>query len=341
MRTTATNRRLHVLLTAIREGTLVPRPEFQRRLVWSNKHKIAFLQTVLMEYPFPEVYIAAGELNPETGDATEMLVDGQQRLSTLHQYFVGSEELRLGDDVPRYAELPQEKKLRFLEYDVVIRDLGNLSIPDIKEVFKRINSTDYALNAMEVHNARFEGAFKKFGEEIADHEFFERHRIFSTTDIKRMQDLRLVLIIVITIMSTYFNRDDELESYLERYNDEFEQAEEIRTQLTSAFAFIEGCGFSPRNRVWKKADIFTLVVELQRAIYHNRLDLDPKNVGSGLSAFYDEVDRSQGASDDAFVADYYKAALQATNDRGSRITRGKIIAGLLGQMAQQRVLAGA
>ena len=340
MRTTATNRRLHVLLSAIREGSLVPRPEFQRRLVLSNKHKAAFLQTVLMEYPFPEVYVAAGELNAETGDATEMLVDGQQRLSTLHQYFVGSEELRLGDEVLPYAQLSQEKKLRFLEYDVVIRDLGNLSIPEIKEVFRRINSTDYALNAMEVHNARFEGAFKKFGEEIADHEFFERHRIFSTTDIKRMQDLRLVLIIVITIMSAYFNRDDELESYLERYNDEFEQAEDMRAQLTSVFAFVEACGFGPKSRAWKKADIFTLIVELQRATFHKHLELEQSNVGRELSSFYDAVDSSQGASEDADISDYYKAALQASNDRGSRIRRGNIIARILEGAGRQRTLAG-
>jgi hypothetical protein len=51
---------------------------------------------------------------------------GQQRISTLLQYFLGSDELKLGDEIQPYAELPQEKKLQFLEYDVVVRDLGNL-----------------------------------------------------------------------------------------------------------------------------------------------------------------------------------------------------------------------
>jgi uncharacterized protein with ParB-like and HNH nuclease domain len=171
MRTTATNRKLRLLLTAIRDKTLVPRPEFQRRLVWSNKHKVAFLETVLLEYPFPEIYVAAGDVNSDTGEGIEMLVDGQQRISTLLQYFMGSDELKLTDEIQPYVELPQEKKIRFLEYDVVVRDLGNLSIANIKEVFQRINSTDYALNAMEIHNARYEGAFKKFAEEIAAQDF--------------------------------------------------------------------------------------------------------------------------------------------------------------------------
>ena len=54
MKTSATNRKIRILLTAIRDGSLVPQPEFQRRLVWSNKHKRAFLKTVLEGLPFPE-----------------------------------------------------------------------------------------------------------------------------------------------------------------------------------------------------------------------------------------------------------------------------------------------
>ena len=61
MKTTVTSRTIRELLTAIRNETLYPRPEFQRNLVWSNKHKNAFIRTVLDGYPFPEIYIAAGE----------------------------------------------------------------------------------------------------------------------------------------------------------------------------------------------------------------------------------------------------------------------------------------
>ena len=81
MQASASNRRIRALLKDIRTGALVPNPEFQRRLVWSNKHKSAFIETVLFGYPFPEVYVAAGEVNPDTGEGTEMLVDGQQRLT--------------------------------------------------------------------------------------------------------------------------------------------------------------------------------------------------------------------------------------------------------------------
>jgi uncharacterized protein with ParB-like and HNH nuclease domain len=137
MKTSGTNRKLRILLTSIRNGSLIPRPEFQRRLVWSNKHKIEFIRTVLMELPFPEIYIAAGEVDPDSGEGTEMLVDGQQRMTTLYQYFTGSKDLTL-KDIRSYQELSNDEKMNFLEYEVVVRDLGKKSIEEIKEVFTRL-----------------------------------------------------------------------------------------------------------------------------------------------------------------------------------------------------------
>lgn len=341
MKTTATNRKIRTLLTGVRNQSLIPRPEFQRRLVWSNKHKRAFLQTVLMEYPFPEIYIAAGEVNSKTGEGTEMLVDGQQRITTLHQYFSGSKELPLAGEIPSYAALPEDKKIAFLEYEVVVRDLGKLSIEQIKEVFQRINSTRYALNAMEIQNARYDGAFKQFAEQLAeeDNGFFERHNVFTASDIRRMHDIRFGLTFVTTIMSTYFNRDDELETYLEQYNDEFQERDSLKAQIQQVYAFIEGCRIKPDSRAWKKADLLTLLVEVHRALFKNGLKLNPIAAGTALNAFYDKVDRYREAREsDEEVAKYYRASIQATNDRGNRIIRGKIIQDILARVSEENRL---
>jgi hypothetical protein len=101
-----------------------------------------------------------------------MLVDGQQRLSTLYDYFHGSNELRLKDVTP-YEKLDDTKKREFLEYEVVVRDLGSLDLEQIKEVFRRINSTSYALNAMEIDNARYDGEFKCLAEKLAEEAIFD------------------------------------------------------------------------------------------------------------------------------------------------------------------------
>jgi len=326
MKTSATNRKLRLLLTSIQSSTLLPRPEFQRRLVWSNKHKIAFLKTVLEGYPFPEIYIAAGNVNSETGEGTEMLVDGQQRISTLYQYFKASQDLRLTDGIRPYKDLQETEKIAFLEYEVVIRDLGNLPIPEILEVFKRINSTNYALNTMEVHNARFDGEFKQFGEELAAHPFFDQIRFFTSSEIRRMGDTRFCLGLIITLMSGYFNRDDSLEKYLETYNEDFDQKEAIKAEFDTVADFILRCDFDLKSRAWKKADQFSLFVEIHRALFKRKLSMRPDNVAVDLKNFYAKVD---GVTDPnqtgEYEGTYYKAALQATNDRGSRIRRGEVI----------------
>ena len=324
MKTSATNRKLRILLTAIKSNNLIPKPEFQRRLVWTNEDKLNFLLTVLQGYPFPEIYIAAGQVNPDTGEGSEMLVDGQQRMTTLFQYFTGSEEIKLKSPIIAYKDLSDLDKITFLEYEVVIRDLGNKTIEEIKEIFKRINSTKYSLNAMEIHNARFDGAFKKFAERISQHEFFERNRLFTATDIKRMNDVVFCLTAIITIISTYFNRDDEFESYLSKYNDEFEYEEDLNEELKDVFATIEKLDLHIKSRGWKKADILTLIVEIHRALFKQKVALDPFSVGKRLASFYNLVDDRGFLSNDT-INEYRKATLSGTNDRTSRMIRGRII----------------
>ena len=330
MRTAATNRKIRTLLMDIQRELLIPRPEFQRRLVWSNKHKSAFIETVLCGYPFPEIYIAAGEVNTDTGEGTEMLVDGQQRVTTLMQYFQGSRDLKLSKEILPYSELPKEEQTDFLEYDVVVRYLGNVSMTEIRQVFQRINSTNYALNDMEIHNAIFDGEMKQFAEKLAEHKFFDEHKVFRAQEIRRMGDASFVLSLIITVMSTYFHRNNELENYLQEYNEEFEEKEQLIEEFSRIFTFIDGCKLPQDSRAWRKTDLFTLLVETYRALIKENKPLDPKEVGERLQKFYmlvDSVRQNEGESgtEDSRVVEYYTTTRRATSDRTNRINRGKIL----------------
>jgi uncharacterized protein with ParB-like and HNH nuclease domain len=95
MKTAATNRKIRDVIQAVREGKLLPRAEFQRRLVWSRADKNHFIDTILRNYPFPEIYFADGDVDLNTGEGTQMLVDGLQRVSTIIQYFEGDPGLKL------------------------------------------------------------------------------------------------------------------------------------------------------------------------------------------------------------------------------------------------------
>ena len=336
MKTAATNKKVRELIRAVREGKLLPRAEFQRRLVWSRDDKNHFIDTILRGYPFPEIYLADGEVDLNTGTGTQLLVDGLQRVSTIIQYFEGDSDLKLTTVSP-YRELPEEDKKGFLQYDVAVRDLGGISREEIIEVFQRLNATKYSLLDIEVNNAVYAGALKKYAERLAADPFFEEHNVFNALDLKRMGDLRYALTIVITLMSGYFNRDDEFGNLLERYNDDFPPERGLDSRIHEVLNFIQECAFTPKSRVWRKADLFTLIIELDQILSRAAHSLQPSTVVNDLETFYGRIDTTSVSVSDV-PAIYYKAALQASNDRINRVRRGVIVSGVLRQLSDQNIL---
>ena len=327
MRTAASNKKIRELITLVKEGKLIPRPEFQRRLVWTRDDKNRFIDTILRGYPFPEIYLADGEINLETGEGTQLLVDGLQRVNTIVQYFGGDKELKL-TTVPAYNDLEQTEKQDFLLYDFAVRDLGSISRNEIIEVFKRLNATKYSLLDIEVSNAVYGGELKKFAETIAEAPLFQKHSVFNVTDYKRMGDLRYCLTIIATLMAGYFNRDDIFEELLDRYNDDFPRRDEYNSRIQKVLEFIEECNFEESSRIWSKADLFTLIIELDIALNTKALSLQPSVVLSSIQQFLSGINQQMVETSIAH-ATYYKAAIQATNDKINRIRRGFIIGSII------------
>ncbi|MEU9254228.1 DUF262 domain-containing protein [Streptomyces sp. NPDC048270] len=326
MKTTATNKKVRQLLTAIGQGGLILQPDFQRRLVWTIKNKQEFIKTVLEGLPFPEIFLCDGHVDLTTGMGTQQVVDGQQRITTLYQYFTASAELPVGPLTP-YEELEDKEKLDFLNYDVVVRDLGELSDERVRQVFYRMNSTNYSLNAMEVNNARFDGALKRAAQDVSEWSFFDDHRVFNAADIRRMNDIKWCLTLIITLISGYFSRDTEHEEYLEQYNSEFPEAEKVVGDISAAIELIEKLGVDSKSRIWQKNDLFTLLVEIV-GLGPKECD-DTSGLGVALASFYAEVDGiSSGAPPEEYKesAEQYRVdVISGSNERARRIRRGEII----------------
>jgi hypothetical protein len=323
MKTSPSSLKIRQLITLTKEGKLVPRPDFQRRLVWTSTDKAKFIDTILKAYPFPEIYLANGAVNVDTGEGTQLLVDGQQRVTTIVSYFQGDAQI-VGSRVSPYSSLTREQKEEFLNYDVAVRDLGSVTPEQIIEVFQRINSTKYDLNEIEINNAVYTGEFKRLAEELAEHQLFYSHKVFRSSDIRRMGDVRFVLQILGTFLSGYFNRDDMLEQCLAEYNEHFPRRDELRSRVLAAMEFIEECGFPEKSRIWKKSDLFTVLAQVDLALQRRRTLL-PGDVLHRLTEFFARVDGEGIESGDVSIATYAKAAIQASNDRINRLRRGIIV----------------
>jgi hypothetical protein len=337
IQTSATNRRIHEIISSVNAGKLLPRPDFQRKLVWTNQDKIHFLDTILKHLPFPEIYVCAGEINTETAQGTEWLVDGQQRVTTIIAYFSADPTLRLGSEILPYKKLDPKEQERFLAYIVVVRDLGKLDIEDVREVFQRINSTHYGLNAMELANARWDGAIKKYVQTLAENDFFADHRVFTTSDIRRMMDASFCLSLVVTMDSGYFDDTAEHASYLEKFNDEFAKKPEFDKRIGATIAFVKSMSLPAKSRWWKKADLFTLLVEVDDLLNRKGKPLLHEKAKEALLLLEEDIKRASNHDDNLqadkprfeLVSKYAYAAAQGSNHRKSRRDRGDVVRELL------------
>ena len=104
----SSNKKIVELYNMMKTGELVLHPDFQRKLVWNNRHKENFIETILRGFPFPEIYFADGDLDLESMKSQTLVVDGQQRLSTIYQYITENEALEC-KNIPKFSELEKQE----------------------------------------------------------------------------------------------------------------------------------------------------------------------------------------------------------------------------------------
>lgn len=310
------NKKISELYGMIQRGELILQPEFQRKLVWSPAHKEAFIDTILQGFPFPEVYIAQTGVDLETMQTQQVVVDGQQRLSTIVNYI---EDDFFCKTTKKYSELSDDEKKDFLGYDVVVRDLKDASSDTIKEVFRRINLTKYSLEQIEIDNAIYDGEFISAGKDVLNSIDAESFEIFSERELSRMADLSYILLLMATIVEGgYFSGSKQMEKYVVEYNDAFIKKNTIVDLAKNTFQLIQNLDLEKTSMWYRKSNFFTLFVELSK---ENEYDLN--RLKEKLIDFEGHVLAAKDNQDTDY-GKYYAAMYTGTNSRSSRVIRGDI-----------------
>lgn len=303
------------LVGMIKRGELILQPSFQRKLVWNPKHKEAFIETILKGYPFPEIYIAQSGIDLKTLQSEQVVVDGQQRLSTIVNYIEGADFCRT---IPCFQDLDEAAKKEFLAYDVVVRDLKDASEDTIKEVFRRINQTQYSLSEIEINNAVYEGAFISTAKEILESITAQEFPIFSDTEISRMADLDYILMIMATIQGGgYFAGNKETGSYITKYDDCYDESERMKSRVLKTFENINSLKLKNDSIWYRKSNFFTLFVETTLK------NVWPENMKERLESFEDLVLANKDNKDNDYGI-YYDSMYTGTNSRSSRLRRAEL-----------------
>ncbi len=355
----ANNQKIIEIYNKLRAGQLAVNKDYQRKLVWKRSHKLNFIDTILKNFPFPEIYLAPGALDQVKLILIDEIVDGQQRLTTIRDYIEGTDVFALPNiSVKKFSELTPDEKTMFLNYEVSVRYLKGVNAEQIREIFQRINKTDYALNATERVNAQWgDSEFVCFAKQLVEPEFEsdsvqftiakelrskfitffhgeeEEDGVFTANDMSRMLALQYVMSLVATLDSQeYFSRNDKIHSYIEGYNESFPQAAELRDRLSNIVDFIQGLSIKRDSRWYNKANLFTLFAELDK---HDLSTIDPTIFSETLKdldlrATKDEIgmleEKNQLTAEEVKYLGY---AREGVNQKPAREFRGNFIQGII------------
>ncbi|QNP71394.1 DUF262 domain-containing protein [Streptomyces roseirectus] len=146
---------LRNILDQIDEGSIELAPDFQRMKVWRHDQKSLLVESLLLQIPLPAFYFA------EDQDSTFRVVDGLQRLSTLHEFVRGgTASFSLGKldhlhDLRnlRFSDLPVPFQRRINNTQLMVNVIDPTTPRGVTyEIFKRINTGGTPLNAQEIRH---------------------------------------------------------------------------------------------------------------------------------------------------------------------------------------------
>lgn len=158
IRVTTKSFSLRNIVDLIDEEALDLAPDFQRLRVWKPVQKAQLIESILLQIPLPAFYFA------EDDDGILRVVDGVQRLSTIHDFVRGGPNgdatfalngVEYVQDVQgkRFADLPPLWQRRLHNTQIIAHVIDPTTPrPVMYDIFRRINTGGTPLNAQEIRH---------------------------------------------------------------------------------------------------------------------------------------------------------------------------------------------
>lgn len=352
------SRQLVDIVNDIKQKKIILSPYFQRKMVWRTIHKVDFIKTILFGFPFPEIFLAKGDLNIDEMTSTSCVVDGQQRLNSIIQFIAGEYDV----EGQKYVELSSLEKERFLKYELAIIEL-DIKHDDhqIREIFKRLNRTYYSLSNIEKLSSEFAPSeFMLLAKLLAKELDLDKKEssdldyesdldfnpnipkefldwaskqkvnninkliidtsIFSPYEISRQVHLNFVLnILGVVVNNSYFNRNVPKE-ILELYSDDFPDKDNVIRKIEAIAKKILQLRLKKNSYWYNKANMFTLILTFYER-YEDVMQIPEKSIKLALEE-----------SEEAIPEDYQLAAKEGVNNRRERLLRKRYIDDLISSL---------
>ena len=244
---------------------------YQRRKVWGIKDNIRLIETILLELVIPEIFIWDCDTDPTTGKTITHIVDGQQRINAIFEfiqekfklqskYLISTEIKKLYGDLT-FSNLPDETKKIIWLYEISVVNLSStFSLDEIKNMFYRLNLTDYSLNEQEKRNS-MDSVFGQAAESLADSDFWTKHKVFSPKDVRRMGDVEYCSSILLLCREGIVDqtKQETLDQLYTDFVDEYPDRDKDLEKVNDAINYINVI-ITPETESFsnKKIQMFTL-----------------------------------------------------------------------------------
>ncbi|MDM1506453.1 DUF262 domain-containing protein [Myroides odoratimimus] len=179
-------------LRQLDKGKIVIQPDFQRKQVWTKKQKSKFIESIILNFPLPPIYLN------ETKESTYIVIDGLQRSTALKEFYKGDFYLQGLEALPKYnnykfRDLPETLQSKFEDKKLTIFVLKpSTPMVVIYDLFNRINTGGTQLNRQEVRNCIFIGKSTQILKELSEKQSFKKAIDWGVKDT-RMKDREVVL----------------------------------------------------------------------------------------------------------------------------------------------------
>lgn len=267
---------IETILSLLKNGRININPEFQRRAAWNVERKSLFIESILLNYPLPQIILAEDRENKKF-----IVVDGKQRLLTLLQFSESgiktSEQQQIYErfklrglerltelEGKYYTDLQNDLTLQtyaetFNDFTIRTIVLKQWDKDALYDMFLRINQNSVILMPQELRQALFPGPFTSFIEQASSDSVAIRSIYGSTAPDPRMRDAELLLrfYAVKNLLNNTYNGNlkDLLDGTCEYFNDNWSAEEnKLMQQLTEfeeGYKFITEALGKDINPFWK------------------------------------------------------------------------------------------
>lgn len=309
-------------------------PPYQRRSVWNQKFKDYFIDTVLLNYPAPAVFLYE-DIMPD-GRSVYHVVDGKQRLTTLFEFVTDKFPIPERSESSKWSgkyfgSLDDETKKLLWGYQFLVEYVPTDDEKVINAIFDRINRNVVKLTPQELRHAKLDGDFIKSAEDLAEwmaESLPKNFPRFADQSRKQMKDVEFVALLLLLIEEgpKSYSQDDLDKAFTDR-DASWEQRIAVENTFREAIgaikAIVESSDAAKElagSRLRNQADFYSLVGAA--ALLKREGRLAPSVVAAErLARFIAVVDAEEIPGDEVELRAYFEAARSASNDKGPRETR--------------------